>query len=118
MSTEKAISIASGSTADVDSIKELYLAVAAIEGGLARTADEISRDYVEHFVSKSVDSGIIVIARDTASGQIIGEIHGYPLGPNVFAHLLGELTIAVHPGHQGARRRKAVVFGVYAAGCR
>jgi ribosomal protein S18 acetylase RimI-like enzyme len=102
MNTDKRFSIASASTADIDSIKDLYLAVAAIEGGLARTADEISFDYVDHFVGKSVAAGIIVVARAIGFGQIIGEIHGYALGPKVFAHVLGELTIAVHPEHQGA----------------
>ena len=86
---------------DVEPIKDLYLAVAAIEGGLARTADEISLEYVEHFVIKSANTGIIVVSRDPISGQIIGEIHAYALGPKVFSHVLSELTIAVHPVHQG-----------------
>jgi ribosomal protein S18 acetylase RimI-like enzyme len=94
--------------ADTDAILKLYLAVAAIEGGLARTADEISETYIENFVKKSVETGIIVIARDKESRYVIGEIHGYALGPKVFSHVLGELTIAVHPDRQEIGIGKAV----------
>lgn len=91
---------------DCPAIAQLYREVAAIEGGLARTADEISDEYVENFVSKSIKSGIIIIARKDE--MIIGEIHGYALEPKVFAHLLGELTIAVHPDFQGFGVGKAI----------
>lgn len=91
---------------DIGEITNLYREVAAIEGGLARTADEISEKYVENFVSKAVETGIIVVARK--DGKIIGEIHAYALGPKVFAHVLGELTIAVHPNFQGFGVGKAI----------
>ena len=93
---------------DRQGVKNLYFAVALIEGGLARTADEITDDYVSNFVEKSLKSGIILIARHSESGQIVGEIHAYALGPKVFAHVLGELTIAVHPEHQGQKLGKAL----------
>lgn len=93
---------------DLVSIAELYRAVATIEGGLARTAEEISEEYVQQFLSKSLESGVCLVARETNDGPIIGEIHSYALGPRVFAHVLGELTIAVHPAHQGAGAGKAL----------
>lgn len=86
---------------DVSAIVTLYRAVAANEGGLARTAEEISEEYVAHFVGKSLESGLGLVARESDDGPIIGEIHCYALGPRVFAHVLGELTIAVHPAKQG-----------------
>lgn len=82
-------------------ILALYLAVAAVEGGLARTAEEISQEYVSHFLGKSLESGFCLMAREANDDPIIGEIHSYALGPRVFAHVLGELTIAVHPAKQG-----------------
>ena len=91
---------------DVAGIFGLYRAVAAIEGGLARTTEEISAQYVENFVSKAVESGVIVLARKEE--KIVGEIHAYALGPKVFAHVLGELTIAVHPDFQGFGVGKAI----------
>jgi ribosomal protein S18 acetylase RimI-like enzyme len=97
----KDFKVMSGTIADCQNITDLYRTVAAIEGGLARTADEISESYVESFVSKAIESGIIIVARQSQNEKIIGEIHGYALGPKVFAHVLGELTIAVHPDFQG-----------------
>ncbi len=82
-------------------ILALYLAVAAVEGGLARTAEEISQEYVSHFLGKSLESGFCLVAREANDDPIVGEIHSYALGPRVFAHVLSELTIAVHPAKQG-----------------
>lgn len=98
--------VSNGNLEDIDKIAELYWQVAAIEGGLARTAEEISREYIENFVSKAVAGGITVVARQDE--KIIGEIHSYALGPKVFAHVLGELTIAVHPDFQGLGVGKAL----------
>lgn len=100
--------INSATVEDLQTIKKLYLAVASIEGGLARTANEVTDDYVGNFVEKSLKSGIILVARHSESQQIIGEIHAYALGPKVFAHILGELTIAVHPEHQGKKLGKTL----------
>ncbi len=86
----------------------LYRTVAAVEGGLARTAEEITADYVSHFVQKSLARGVFLVARQPDTQEIIGEIHAYDLGPKVFAHVLGELTIAVHPRHQGRGVGKAL----------
>jgi len=99
-------SVSNAALEDASAIRDLYRAVAANEGGLARTADEISLEYVENFVSKAVASGIIVVARK--GGKIIGEIHAYALEPKVFAHVLSELTIAVHPDFQGFGVGKAL----------
>ena len=99
-------SITNAELDDVAEIFGLYRAVAAIEGGLARTAEEISAEYVENFVSRAVGTGIIVVAR--SGERIVGEIHAYALGPKVFAHVLGELTIAVHPDFQGCGVGKAI----------
>lgn len=96
------IAITVASLDDHAAILELYRTVAAVEGGLARTADEVTADYVAGFLERSISTGIIVVAREARSGKVVGEIHGYRLGPRVFAHVLGELTIAVHPEFQGS----------------
>lgn len=93
---------------DQAEIAALYRAVAAVEGGLARSALEITDEYVNHFLKKSLDTGVILVARQRDGGQVVGEIHAYALGPQVFAHVLGELTIAVHPDHQGYGVGKAL----------
>lgn len=96
------------SAGDLHAIASLYRSVAAIEGGLARTAEEITEEYVGTFVTRSLENGILLIARRTDTNQIIGEIHAYTLGPKVFAHVLGELTIAVDPSFQGTGVGKAL----------
>ena len=85
---------------DADAIAGLYRAVAAAGGGLARTEDEVTRVYVHDFVDASMKGGLEVVATDSA-GFVIAEIHARPLGPRVFSHVLGDLTIAVHPSWQG-----------------
>jgi ribosomal protein S18 acetylase RimI-like enzyme len=102
----KAFTVTNGNSEDIEAVTALYREVAAVEGGLARTAAEISREYVENFVSRALDSGVVVVARN--GQRIIGEIHAYALGPRVFAHVLGELTIAVHPDFQGSGVGKAL----------
>jgi hypothetical protein len=66
---------------------------------LARTADEINESYVENFIAKSIETGIIVITRESSGKEIIGKICGSARGPKIFAHVLGELMIPVHPSY-------------------
>ncbi|HAB17975.1 MAG TPA: GNAT family N-acetyltransferase [Verrucomicrobiota bacterium] len=84
---------------DLPGIGELYRAVAGVEGGLARTRDEITDDYIRHNFAASRDRGVEFLA--TIGGEIVGEIHAYRPTPRVFAHVLSDLTVAVHPDHQG-----------------
>jgi ribosomal protein S18 acetylase RimI-like enzyme len=86
---------------DIPLIEQLYKKVAAIEGGLARTEAEITREYIEHFVSKSIVNGIEFVATDRETNSIVGDIHCFGSGIKAFAHVLGDLTIAVHPDFQG-----------------
>lgn len=90
-----------GSQSDCAEIRLLYERVASIEGGLARKKDEITAEYIAHFVEQSTSSGVIIIATDSSTDKIIGEIHCYNSNIDVFKHVLGELTIAVDPLYQG-----------------
>lgn len=84
---------------DKQGILELYLSVSEKIGGLARTSEEISYDYIDSFTSKALKSGLQFIV-ENSHGSIVGEIHCYKLEPKVFNHILSELTIAVHPDFQ------------------
>ena len=82
------------------SIERLYKRVAAVEGGLARTESEITSEYIIDFVTKSQQNGVEFVAVQNESHQVVGEIHCYNTGLKVFAHVFGDLTIAVDPLYQ------------------
>lgn len=94
-------------TADIDDLNPivaLYKAVARQEGGIARLEREVTESYVRHFITESLASGVIIVAEHPDNREeIIGEIHGYKSGLHVFKHVLGDITLAVHPQHQGKK---------------
>jgi len=95
---------------DLQQIVNLYKAVARIEGGIARLENEITEDYVRHFITESVASGLIIVAEHPENPEeLIAEIHGYKSGPFVFDHVLGDVTLAVHPEHQGQKIGRTIL---------
>ena len=86
---------------DVTAIEALYRSVAATPGGIARSPEEVSRAYVEGFVLRSLDCGIILVAELEGLPGLAGELHAYRSELRIFRHVLGELTVAVHPLAQG-----------------
>jgi ribosomal protein S18 acetylase RimI-like enzyme len=86
---------------DCQQIFELYKTVSLNIGGIARTHDEITFDYISSFTKKAIETGFQYIIRDKENCKIIGEIHCYKLDPKVFNHILSELTIIIHPDYQG-----------------
>lgn len=91
--------IRAATLSDLNLIAKLYQAVAVIPGGIARQADEITWEYVENNLSKSLQNGICLVAEE--DNQVVAEIHSFKLVPKVFDHVLSELTIVVHPDCQG-----------------
>ena len=88
------------SLADADAVVTLYRAVVAVpDSGLARRVDEISREYVAGFLARALIGGVALGA--FAGVALVGEIHATRIGPRQFAHVLTDLTIAVHPDVQG-----------------
>ena len=78
---------------------ELYRAVAAVPDGIARTPDEVTPEYVGGFMQKAAHNGIELVWEE--GGRLLGEIHASGPGIASLAHLLTDLTIAVHPKAQG-----------------
>jgi putative acetyltransferase len=89
---------------DLNKIKTLYQRVAKASGGIARLEHEISDEYVENFIKKSLERGLIlVVEHEELPGEIIAELHAYSSGIEIFSHVFTELTIAVHPDFQGKK---------------
>lgn len=81
-------------------VLDLYRAAASTEGaGLARAPDEMTIGYVEAFLDRAAHGGITLGA--FIEERLVGEVHAVRLGPRQFDHVLGDLTIAVHPAAQG-----------------
>jgi len=78
---------------------KLYKNVAALTGGIARQAHEVTASYVSEFISHTIKRGTGLVAHKGT--QVVGEIHAYAPEPGCFAHVLSNLTIAVDPGCQG-----------------
>jgi len=89
------LDIRSATAADLDGVLALHKAAAVVPGGLARSPDEITADYIEGAIGATI---CLVAAAD---GVIAGEIHARRESPAIFDHVLGGLTVAVHPDWQG-----------------
>jgi putative acetyltransferase len=94
------VKLRKGAQADFARVKMLYKSVATNEGGIARVSREITDEYINEWMEKSMQRGLWIVAEDQ-DGQLMGSIHAYRPGPQVFNHLFSELTIAVDPRAQG-----------------
>jgi ribosomal protein S18 acetylase RimI-like enzyme len=99
--------------ADLPAIKKLYQAVARAGNGIARLEHEITDEYIQSFIARSLASGLIIVAEHPENkNELIGEVHAYKPGIRVFEHLLSELTIAIHPDFQG-RKVGRTIFTIF-----
>lgn len=85
--------------ADAPAICALHRATAAAPGGLARQPDEIGLGWVEQVLAQALKAGVALSAWN--GPDIAAELHVPRMGPRQFAHVLSDLTIAVHPDWQG-----------------
>lgn len=100
-------------TADVDDLHRLvnlYKVVARVEGGIARLEHEVTEDYVKNFLHKSLATGLVIVGENPDDPEeLIAEIHGYKAGIKVFDHVLGDVTIVVHPKFQGKKIGRTIL---------
>ena len=100
-------------TADMDDLHRLivlYKAVAKVEGGIARLEHEVTEDYVKNFIQKSLATGIIIVGENPDNeDELVGSIHGYKAGIRVFEHVLGDVTLVVHPRFQGKKIGRTIL---------
>jgi ribosomal protein S18 acetylase RimI-like enzyme len=84
---------------DIEALHGLYLAAASAPIGLARRPHEISPAYVAGFTTQTLERGVGLVA--LKKGQIVGSIHALTPSIAQFAHIMTDLTLAVHPDAQG-----------------
>lgn len=86
---------------DFEKILDLYKKVSENAGGIARTSNEISIEYMQDCMKKSANNGIqLVIENPLDKNMLLAEMHCYKLVHKVFDHVLSELTIVVNPSYQ------------------
>ena len=89
---------------DLDSLITLYQAVARTENGIARLESEITKEYVKDFLINSLATGLIIVGENPDNEtELIASVHAYKKGIRVFDHVLGDLTLVVHPQFQGKK---------------
>ncbi|WP_319205301.1 GNAT family N-acetyltransferase [uncultured Ilyobacter sp.] len=88
-----------GKIEDIEGIKNLYKNAAYEGSGLPILKNEVTTEYVEGFVKKAIDSGIIVVAE--VEGKIIGELHGCRENFHLFDHVINNINIAVLREYRG-----------------
>jgi putative acetyltransferase len=89
---------------DLHSLITLYKTVARTENGIARLESEITEDYVKDFLLKSLATGLIIVGENPDNEtELIASVHAYKKGMRIFDHLLGDLTLVVHPQFQGKK---------------
>jgi ribosomal protein S18 acetylase RimI-like enzyme len=103
------MNIRTAGLSDLAAIKELYQAVALAGNGIARLEHEITDEYVHNFVTRSLASGLIIVAEHPEDKRrLVAEVHAYKPGIHVFDHVLSELTIVVHPDFQGKKAGRTI----------
>ena len=95
---------------DLDRLIRLYSSVARTEGGIVRLEHEITDNYIRNFLEKSLATGLIIVGEHPDKPEeLIAEIHAYKSGIQAFAHVLGDLTIVVHPEFQGKKIGRTIL---------
>lgn len=90
------ITVRRATVADRDAILAVHRAAAVTPGALARSPEEVTPAYAE----AAIAADVCLVAVDV-DGAVCGEIHAKRETVALFAHVLGGLTVAVHPDHHG-----------------
>lgn len=95
---------------DIPALVKLYKDVSKVQGFIARLEHEVTEEYVSDFVNKSLERGLIIVGEhETNPGELIAEIHGYTPGLTIFNHVITDVTLLVHPEHQGKKIGRTII---------
>ncbi len=99
---------------DAVPIAAVHRATAAVPGGIARQAEEITDAYIDRVLHAALSDGVGLVAVDEG-GVVIGEIHAVRTPVKLFSHVLSDLTVAVHPDWRGRGVGSALFQALFAA---
>ncbi len=85
---------------DLEQLVELYKKSAAIKEGLARNPNEITPEYMNEILKKTLNGGLGILIEDE-NHKIVGAMLSFQHGPEAFKHTLGNMTMAVDPNYFG-----------------
>jgi putative acetyltransferase len=91
--------IRKGTLSDRDNLKNLYVKVATISGGLVRSAEEITDYYIDSTLNSALNDGIIFVAEH--EGILIGSVLKCRSNIKILSHVFDEGSILVDPEYQG-----------------
>lgn len=84
---------------DLSRLISLYRAVASVSSGLARRESEITEQFGRNLLAETQLHGLLMVVED-ASRELIGAIHARHGEAESLRHVMGHLTILVHPDSQ------------------
>lgn len=93
---------------DLSQLTGLYREVARISQGIARMEDELSELYISNLYQHISQQGLMLVAIDAQTSELVAEMHAAKYGLRIFDHILTNLTIVVKPSHQGRGIGKAL----------
>ena len=91
--------IRKGKASDRDNLKALYIKVASTPGGLVRSADEITDQYIDNTLNSALERGLIFVAE--YQNKLIGSVLKYKPNIKILSHVLEEGSILVDTEYQG-----------------
>jgi RimJ/RimL family protein N-acetyltransferase len=101
------MTIRPATSSDHSNLLILHQAVAEDPNGIARMPDEITDAYIQSLLTIQPPTGLQLVLENDSDG-LIGEIHATKYGLRIFDHIMANLTIVVHPAHQGKGIGKAL----------
>jgi ribosomal protein S18 acetylase RimI-like enzyme len=90
--------IRKGTLLDRNNLKNLYVKVTAISGGLVRSADEVTDEYIDEILNLALEEGLILVVE--YDGLLIGSLLKYKLPIKNISHVFDEGSILIDPEYQ------------------
>lgn len=93
---------------DLPDLVNLHKEVARISQGIARIETEVNEAYIHALYQQVARQGLMLVAVNTTTNELIAEMHASKYGLHIFNHILTNLTIVVKHFYQGKGVGKAL----------